>query len=75
MLDKSFVNKSLPPEAEAKLDYRDGDYRILKPGLFVRCAISGVPILLDDLRYWDVDKQCAYANPQAVMQAKMAHSQ
>jgi hypothetical protein len=47
---------------EAKLEYLDGDFRIVRPGAFVRCAVTGQPIPLDELRYWSVDRQEAYAS-------------
>ena len=52
---------------EAELDYLDGEYRIRKPGAFVRCAVTGDPIPLEDLRYWNVDLQEPYAGPHAKM--------
>ena len=39
-----------------------------RPGAFVRCAVTGVPIPLEELKYWSVDLQEAYATPQAVLQ-------
>ncbi len=58
-----------PAEAgEAKIEYLDGDFRIVRPGAFVRCAVTGEPIALDELRYWSVDWQEAYASPEASMQ-------
>ena len=51
--------------AEAQVDYLDGEYRVRRPGAYVRCAVTGQPIPLEDLRYWNVDRQEAYANPQA----------
>ena len=36
--------------AEARVQYLDGEYRVLRPGLFVVCAVTGLPIPLDDLR-------------------------
>ena len=56
---------------EAKIEYLDGDFRILRPGAFVRCAVTGEPIPLDELRYWSVDRQEAYANPTASMQREI----
>ena len=53
---------------EAQLDFTDSDYRIVRPGSFVRCAVTGAPIPLDDLRYWDAERQEAYAGPEAVLQ-------
>jgi len=48
---------------EARIRFLDGDYQILTPGAFVRCAVTGVPIPLDELRYWNVQRQEAYADP------------
>jgi hypothetical protein len=52
---------------EAKIESLDGDFRIVRPGAYVRCAVTGQPIPLDELRYWSVDRQEAYANPAASM--------
>jgi hypothetical protein len=51
----------------AKLDYRDGEYVVLVPGAYVVCAISGVQIPLEELRYWSVEHQEAYASPELVL--------
>ncbi|MEA2953572.1 MAG: hypothetical protein QOJ96_3092 [Alphaproteobacteria bacterium] len=56
------------PGGEAEVSFVDGDFQIVKPGAFVRCAVTGVPIPLDELKYWSVDLQEAYATPEAVMQ-------
>jgi hypothetical protein len=48
--------------------FLDGDFRIVRPGAFVRCAVTSVPIPLEELKYWSVDLQEAYASPQAVLQ-------
>ena len=50
---------------EAEIEYLDGEFRILRPGAFVRCAATGVPIRIEDLRYWNVDLQEPYASPEA----------
>jgi hypothetical protein len=52
---------------EAELRYLDGDYRIVRPGSYVRCAVTGAAIPLDELKYWSVDLQEAYATPEAVL--------
>jgi hypothetical protein len=59
---------------EAEVKYLDGDCRVVKPGAFVRCAISGVPIPLEELKYWSVDRQEAYATPEIVAQSMAAPS-
>jgi hypothetical protein len=46
----------------AKLNYMANGFRVLVPGDHVLCAVSGVPIALDDLRYWSVERQEAYAS-------------
>jgi hypothetical protein len=53
---------------EAEIRYLDGDFRVVRPGSFVRCAVSGVPIPLEELKYWSVDLQEAYASPDLVLQ-------
>ena len=50
---------------EADIDFLDGEFRVTRPGAFVRCAVTQIPIPLEELRYWNVDLQEAYANPQA----------
>ncbi|WP_029004489.1 DUF2093 domain-containing protein [Azorhizobium doebereinerae] len=55
------------PHGEAEIRYLDGEFRILRPGSYVRCAVTGQQIPLDELRYWSVDLQEAYADPQAVL--------
>ena len=54
--------------SEAQVQYLDGDFRVLRPGLYVLCGVTGAAISLDELRYWSVDRQEAYASPAAVMQ-------
>lgn len=53
---------------EAKVEYGDGTMRVVRPGTFVRCAVTGESIPLDALRYWSVERQEAYATPEAAMQ-------
>jgi hypothetical protein len=44
----------------ARLRYGDAEFTVLSPGRFVRCAVSGALIALDELRYWSVERQEAY---------------
>jgi len=55
-------------DGEAKVQYLDGDFRVISPGAYVRCAVSGVRIPLEELKYWSVDRQEAYATPEAVLE-------
>jgi hypothetical protein len=63
---------SLPPNGEAEVKYLDGDFRVVRPGIFVRCAVTGAQIGLEELKYWSVDLQEAYASPEAVLQRHKA---
>jgi len=64
----NIFDKSFSP-SEAQVRYLDADYVVLRPGSFVRCAITGVPIALDELTYWNVDRQEPYANADAAHEA------
>ena len=52
---------------EARLRYLDGDYQVLIPGGFVRCAVTGLEIPLDELKYWSVPRQEAYVDASAAL--------
>jgi hypothetical protein len=56
-----------PTTGEAEIRYLDGDFRIVRPGAFVRCAVTGAAIPLEELKYWSVELQEAYVSPEAVM--------
>src|SRR5690606_13856530 len=64
----NIFDKGFSP-AEAELRYLDADYVVIKPGSFVRCAITGKPIALDELLYWNVDRQEAYADYETAHEA------
>ena len=49
------------------IEYLDGNMRVVKPGSYVRCAVTGERIPLDQLRYWSVARQEAYVSPEAVL--------
>ena len=54
---------------EARVHYMAGTFRVLTPGDYVRCAATGRPIPLDELKYWSVARQEPYATPQASVEA------
>lgn len=62
------TDRPAPMPGEAEVKYLDGDFRVVRPGAFVRCAVTGAPIPLEELRYWSVDLQEPYATPEAVLQ-------
>jgi hypothetical protein len=53
----------------AKLHYMANQFRVLVPGDHVVCAASGEHIPLDNLRYWNVERQEAYATAELATQA------
>jgi len=57
----------------AKLRYLDGTFRLLADGDHVVCAVTGVEIPLDELRYWSVARQEAYADAAASLAAAAAN--
>jgi hypothetical protein len=66
---QTVLNKFGPSgHGEAQVQYLDGDFRVISPGTYVRCAVTDARIPLDELKYWSVDLQEAYAIPTAVLQ-------
>jgi len=57
------IDRDLRPEGQAVLEYLDGEFRVVKAGTYVVCAVTSVHIPVEALRYWSVDLQEAYANP------------
>ena len=55
-------------KTEARIRYGDADFQILTAGDYVRCAVTGRPIALQDLRYWNVERQEPYADAAASLQ-------
>jgi hypothetical protein len=64
----NIYDKSFAP-SEATIRYLDADYVVVRPGSFVRCAITGTPIPVDELAYWNVDRQEPYADATAALEA------
>ena len=66
------LNKFGPSHhGEAKLQYLDGDFRVVSPGAYVRCAITGTQIPLEELKYWSVERQEAYVDAAASFRREM----
>ena len=57
--------RAMDDDVEAVLHYGDADYRIIKNGSYVTCAVTGARIPLIALRYWSVDRQEAYVDAAA----------
>ena len=48
----------------ARLLYGANGFRIVHPGEYIECAITGEAIALEALRYWCVERQEPYASAQ-----------
>ncbi len=53
----------------ARLHYMANGFRVLAPGDHVTCAVSGVRVPLEELRYWSVAAQAAYASAAIASEA------
>ena len=49
------MNKKL-----AKIKYLPNNFQVIEPGDHVICAVSGKPISLENLTYWNVELQEPY---------------
>ncbi len=61
------LDHSFPTNPEAEVRYFHGEFKIIRNGSHVRCAVTGAAIGLDDLKYWNVDRQEAYSSTDAVL--------
>lgn len=48
----------------ATLYFLANGFRVLRPGAYVLCAVSGAQVMLEALRYWSVERQEAYASAE-----------
>jgi hypothetical protein len=69
------LKKDYPPGDIARVRYGDAEFTVIAPGRFVRCAVSGALIPLDELRYWNVDLQEAYRSAAEATQRWRALNQ
>ena len=53
----------------ARLYYQPNGFRVLAAGDHVLCAVTGVRIPIDELRYWSVDRQQPYASCAIAVEA------
>ena len=51
-------------ERAATLLFGPNSFRVIRPGHFVLCAVTGEAIPLEALRYWSVERQEAYTTPE-----------
>ncbi len=64
LLNATIARRRWRGEAEVKFL---GGFRIVRPGAFVRCAVTGVPIPARGIEILEVELQEPYASPEAVM--------
>ncbi len=57
---------------QAVVRYHTPDFEVLSPGDHVLCAVTGMKIPLDDLKYWSVARQEAYVDAAASTRAEIA---
>ena len=54
----------------ARIHYLPGTFRILTHGDHVVCAVTGERIPIHELRYWSVERQEAYVDAAASLEAE-----
>ena len=59
-------------KGEARVRYLDGEFQVLSSGDHVRCAVTGEPILLANLKYWSVERQEAYLDAAVALKRHLA---
>ena len=60
-----------PGAREARIRYLDGDFQVLTPGAFVRCAVTGESIPIDELKYWSVERQEPYLSAEISLRREL----
>lgn len=60
-----------PGSREATIRYLDGDFQVMSPGSFVRCAVTGERIPIDELKYWSVARQEPYVSAAASLEREI----
>ena len=55
------MNSSKNP---AILQYGPNGFRVMRPGPYVLCAVTGEQVPLEALRYWCVERQEPYASAE-----------
>jgi hypothetical protein len=66
----NFLDQAIPQRREAKLRYLDADFQVIREGDYVRCAVTGDPISLPNLRYWDVIRQLPFKTAEAAFKER-----
>jgi hypothetical protein len=70
----NFLDQAIPQRREAKLRYLDADFQVIREGDYVRCAATGDPIALPNLRYWDVLRQMPFKTAEVAFFERFGRS-
>lgn len=62
------ISKLFGMKGEARLRYLDARFEVLGAGDYVRCAVTGEPIAIAELKYWSVERQEPYKDVAASLQ-------
>ena len=54
----------------AKIKYLPNNFQIIEKGDFVKCAVSGKQINIENLTYWNVEKQEPYFSYKEAFKAR-----
>lgn len=52
---------------EAKLRYMQNEYDVVLAGRYVTCAVTGARIPIEELKYWNADRQEPYASAEVAL--------
>ena len=67
----NFLDQPIPQRREAKIRYLDADFQVIREGDYVRCAVTGDPISIANLRYWDVMRQVPFKTTEAAFSERL----
>tara|TARA_B100001778_G_scaffold327118_1_gene324681 strand:- start:313 stop:504 length:192 start_codon:yes stop_codon:yes gene_type:complete len=59
---------------EAKLIYGDGNFQVLERGEYVICAVTKKRIIINELKYWSVDKQEPYFDADSSLKGMLSET-
>ena len=55
-------------QGEAKIHFGASDFTIMETGSYILCSVTGEQIPLEQLRYWNEDRQEAYKDAAASLE-------
>lgn len=61
------MNTFFQKQGKAQLHYGSSDFTILEGGSYVTCAVTSEKIPLEELRYWNDERQEAYKDAGAAL--------